>query len=512
VTGTLAAAVEPENTPDNPTPAETALAVSARGVTRRFGHHAALSDVDLALRPGEVHALLGENGAGKTTLVKILAGLETPDEGTVELWGDRVTHFDARHARHRGVALVQQHFTLVPNLTASQNLVLARPSGFLLPRRALAKRRLKELVDTFGLAVRDDVPVSELSVGEQQRLEILRALDANASVLLLDEPTAVLTATEATALLEVCRRLADEGRAVVIITHRLGEVIAGCDRVTVLRDGEVVLADGVVAEHTSVALAEAMVGRAAAQSAVSAPPEPTRDRVRVEVAGVSNGRLRDVSFTVHAGEVVGIAGVDGNGQAELEAVLAGVEPPTAGHVMVDGEPLPVHAPRDRVRRNVAYIPSDRYRTGIVRPMTLADNIELGRSGMWRVRRGARHRTTLPRLSAWDVRSRGPAALVRSLSGGNAQKLLLAREMHVEPSVVIACHPTRGLDPGAARTIADRILDAAAAGAAVVWVSVDLEELLAVSHRIIVLVDGSVTGRFEKPFDRNAIGLSMSGHE
>jgi simple sugar transport system ATP-binding protein len=507
VTATLAAAVEPEL----PKGAEMAEAVAARGITRLFGAHAALRDVDLALRGGEIHALLGENGAGKTTLVKILAGLERPDGGTVDLWGERVSHFDARHARRHGVALVQQHFTLVPTLNASENLVLARPAGFLLPRRATAKKRLADLVERFGLAVRDDVPASDLSVGEQQRLEILRALDADASVLLLDEPTAVLTAAEATSLLDVCRRLADDGRAIVIITHRLGEVIAGCDRVTVLRDGCVVLADAAVAGQSSVALAEAMVGRAPTASATSALESVPGTAVRIDVERAQHGRLRDVSFTVRAGEVVGIAGVDGNGQAELEAVLAGLATPSSGRVSIDASAVTVDAPRERIRRRIAYIPSDRYRTGVVRAMTIADNIELGRSGLWRRRRRSRHRAAAPRLRSWDVRSAGPAALVRSLSGGNAQKLLLSREMAEEAAVVLACHPTRGLDPDAAQTIAQRILDAAAAGAAVVWVSVDLEELLAVSHRIIVLVDGRVAGEFVAPFDRNAIGLAMSGH-
>ena len=201
------------------------------GVAKHFGAVTALHDTDLVLRPGEIHALLGENGAGKTTLVRILAGLETPDAGTIELWGEDAAGLDARAARQRGVALVQQHFTLVPTLTASQNLVLARPTGALVPPARVAGQRLAELAERFGLDVRDGVPVAQLAVGEQQRLEILRALDADATVLLLDEPTAVLTGEEATGLLAVCRRLADEGRAVVIITHRLGEVVEGCDRV-----------------------------------------------------------------------------------------------------------------------------------------------------------------------------------------------------------------------------------------------------------------------------------------
>src|SRR5215207_278363 len=285
--------------PDGTTGARTADAVRASGVAKRFGAVTALHDTDLVLRPGEIHALLGENGAGKTTLVRILAGLETPDEGTIEMWGEEAAGLDARGARQRGVALVQQHFTLVPTLTASQNLVLARPSGALVPPARVARQRLADLVERFGLDVRDGVPVSQLAVGEQQRLEILRALDANARVLLLDEPTAVLTGEEASGLLAVCRRLADDGRAVVIITHRLGEVVEGCDRVTVLRDGAVVLADAAVADHTVGSLADAMVGRQLGSAARREPaPVAPGAAVRLDVAGVSFGVLRDATFDV----------------------------------------------------------------------------------------------------------------------------------------------------------------------------------------------------------------------
>jgi simple sugar transport system ATP-binding protein len=485
-------------------------AVHAAGLSKRFGRVAALTDVDLVLRGGEIHALLGENGAGKTTLVRMLAGLEQPDTGSLRLWGQTAGALDARSARARGVALVQQHFTLVPTLTASQNLVLARPGGRILPPARVARQRLAALVDRFGLAVRDGIPAGQLSVGEQQRLEILRALDADASILLLDEPTAVLTGEEATSLLDVCRRLAGEGRSVVIITHRLNEVIEGCDRVTVLRDGAVVLADAPVAGQQVATLASAMVERDAVHAPRDIEACPADAAARLDVRGAALGALHDVSFTVHAGEVVGIAGVDGNGQSELESLLAGVEAPQAGSVTIDGEPVRAGAPRDRIRRRIAYIPSDRYRSAVVRPMTLADNLELGRGGWWRPARRSRQRAVRDRLVEWDVRSAGPAAPVRSLSGGNAQKLVLARELHPTPDAVIACHPTRGLDPVAAQTVADRVLDAAAAGAAVVWVGAELEEVLAVSHRVLVLSRGRVTGEFGRPFDRAAIGLAVGG--
>ncbi|MFT3853729.1 MAG: ATP-binding cassette domain-containing protein [Ilumatobacteraceae bacterium] len=490
--------------------APTAEAVRATGVNKHFGRVAALRDVDLVLRAGEVHALLGENGAGKTTLMRILAGLEQPDGGSLTLWGEAVADLDARAARRHGVALVQQHFTLVPTLTAAQNLVLARPTGAVLPPARVAGQRLTTLVERYGLAVRDGVPAADLSVGEQQRLEILRALDADARVLLLDEPTAVLTAAEADGLLAVARQLADDGRAVVIITHRLREVVEGCDRVTVLRDGAVVLADAAVGEHTVASLADAMVGRELSHERRTPDDVPDDAPVRLCVDGVCRGLLRDVSFEVRAGEVLGVAGVDGNGQSELEAVLAGVEAPDAGTIRLDGAPLP-DDPRGRVERGIAYIPADRYRTALVRPMSLADNVELGRGQRWRARRAARRRSIAPRLAAWDVRSAGPGAPVRSLSGGNAQKLVLSRELDGAPDLVITCHPTRGLDPGAATAVADRLLDAAADGASVVWMGAELEEVLAVAHRVVVLSHGRVTGEFARPFDRSAIGLAMGGH-
>ncbi len=498
-------------------------AASLHGIRRSFGAGApALDGVDLEVRAGEVHALLGENGAGKTTLMRILAGLDRPDEGTIEVEGRPVDEFSPRALRERGVAMVQQHFTLVPTLTAGENLALARPSGRLRPGARQARRRVDELAERYGLPVRADVPVDRLSVGEEQRLEILRALDADARLLILDEPTAVLVDAEAATLLGVCRALAEDGRAVVIITHRLAEVFAGCDRVTVLRRGAVVCAGEPVSRHDRASLASLMVGTELSAGTrdpdlppgppvARRPPADTRGgEIRLRLDGAARGRLQPLDLEVRAGEVLGVAGVDGNGQAELEELLAGIAAPDRGSVTVDGTPVPVATPRERVAHGVAYVPADRYRRALAGPLTLADNLELGRGARRRQPLARREERAGPVLLEWDVRGSGPAAAAASLSGGNAQKLVLARELAARPRLVVAAQPTRGLDPEAARMISERILAAAADGAAVVWFGAELDELFAVADRLVVLAGGRATEPFTRPYDRGAVGLAMAG--
>ncbi|MCB0991055.1 MAG: ATP-binding cassette domain-containing protein [Acidimicrobiales bacterium] len=496
-----------------------APAVEMRGIERRFGSTVALDGVDLTLRSGEIHALLGSNGAGKSTLMKVLVGLEEPDAGTVDIMGAPVDRFDPGAIRARGVAMVQQHFTLIPTLTAGENLVLARPESRRLPDRAGCRARVEQLIERFGLPVRTDVPAGELSVGEQQRLELLRALDADARVLLLDEPTAVLTDHEAAHLLVVCRKLADDGRAVAVITHRLGEVFAGCDRVTVLREGREVIGDDPVSAHTRADLATAMIGSIAtgkfterARPQHDAADSQAQGPPRLSVSGLRSGMLAGVDLDLYPGEIVAIAGVDGNGQADLEAALSGRTQPDGGSVQVDGVDMAVSQPRARRGYGVAYIPSDRYRWGLVRPMDLADNLELGRVAAVRRRRRHRRADAADALEAWNVRSAGPAARTATLSGGNAQKLVLARELDEEPAVVLACYPTRGLDPSAADSVAGKLIERAERGASVLWIGSELDELFAVADRLFVMFDGRFTGPFKPPFDRAAIGLAMAGAE
>ncbi len=485
--------------------------VEMRGIHRRFGDTHALRGVDLTLRAGEIHALLGSNGAGKTTLVRILAGLDRPDEGTVSVDGQLVERFDPKRLRSMGVALVQQHFTLVPTLTASENLVLARPDGW---RRGSARNesaRLKRLIAQTGLSVRDDVPAGRLSVGEQQRLELLRALDADARVLLLDEPTAVLTDHEAESLLSVCRSLAAEGRALAFISHRLAEVFDGADRVTVLAEGREVLRDEPVTGHSRSSLASAMIGHESSGTFTDrGGREGTRAEGRLVLTGIELGRLKGINLSVAGGEIVGVAGVDGNGQSDLEAAVSARAEVKVGRVELDGLALIPGKPRSRRTRGLAYIPSDRYQFGLIGSMDLSDNLDLGRVPRWRKSRATRRAGSVRELALWDVRTSGPDARASSLSGGNAQKLVLARELDGTPKAVLACYPTRGLDPGAADSVAARLVRCASEGAAVLWIGAELDELLAVADRIVVLAGGQLLGPFFPPYDRGAIGLAMAG--
>lgn len=482
---------------------EHRVALRVRGVSRSFADVRALADVDLDIRYGEVLAVLGENGAGKTTLMRILSGLDQPTSGELYRGEERYAPRAPREAVEHGVALVQQHFALVPTMTAAENLLLFRAQRDRRTSREQAARDLRTLGADLGFDIDPGARVGDLSVGERQRLELLRALDADPEVLLLDEPTAVLTDAEADSLLEVIRRLvADSGRAVVLITHRLREVVTGADRVMVLRNGEVVSPAAAVGERDADQLAHEMVG---AEVPAIARHNAARGEVLVSVDGLAASRLRHADFQVHRGEILGIAGVDGNGQVALESAMVGLLRPEQGRIVVHGKELGGVRPRERIADGVAYIPSDRHERAVVGPMRCDENLLLGRTR----RRLRPDPGAAEVMAAWSVKGEldHPAD---SLSGGNAQKLVCARELRDDPRLVLACQPTRGLDPGAAGQLRQALLDFADAGGGVVWMSADLDELLEVADRIRVMFHGRLGEAIEPPFDRRSIGLAMAG--
>ena len=503
--------------------ATDAPAVAMRGITKRFPGVVANDDVDLEVAVGEVHALLGENGAGKSTLSNILTGLYHPDEGELELYGRPVALTSPREALDAGIGMVHQHFRLVETFTVAENVVLGdhRDVGrpFLLQRRRI-ESAVAELGDRFGLAVDPRAKIWQLSVGEQQRVEILKALYREARILILDEPTAVLTPQEAEGLFATLRAMAAEDRAVIFISHKLHEVTAVADRVTVLRGGRSV-ATVRTADVTRRELAALMVGRDVELGRRREPAEI--GDVVLEARGLTArgdrgvDALRDVSLTVRAGEVVGIAGVAGNGQRELAEVLTGLRRHTAGTVEVAGRRLAGGDPRAAIRAGVAHVPEDRLHTGVAPSLSIASNVVLKsyrRGGVTRgpflLLRRIRDRA-LELMQRYDVRATGPAAPARTLSGGNLQKVVLGREFSGQPKLLVAASPTRGLDVGAIETVHGYLRDAAADGVGVLLISEDLDEVLALSDRIVVMYEGAIVGEADgESADVDELGLLMAG--
>ncbi|WP_205746941.1 ABC transporter ATP-binding protein [Deinococcus sp. KSM4-11] len=488
-----------------------------RGITKRFPGVVANDGVDLTLQRGEVLALLGENGAGKSTLISILYGLYQPDEGHVELAGKAVRIGSPAQARALGIGLVPQHPLLVARHSVAENLALGGGS-VLFPARGIAGR-IRELSGKYGLEVDPSARVADLSPGEKQRVEIIRALLGGAQVLILDEPTSVLTPQEAQGLFRVMRELRADGRSLIFISHKLDEVLDIADRVTVLRRGRVV--GGVpTAGATRESLAELMVGRSVdfTRKRGAGPTTPdTLLTVRDLSATGSRGlpALRGVSFDLARGEVMGVAGIAGNGQSELVEVLAGLHAAT-GAVTLDGQPLSGGA-QARFRTGVAHIPEDRIHSGTVPSMTVAENVALRAYDQPPLARGlARDLNQVDDLArrevqAYDVATPGIHTPSRLLSGGNIQKLILARELAGSPKLILAVHPTYGLDIGATDQVHRVLLERTQGGAGVLLVSEDLDELLSLSDRIGVMVGGALLGPFPAAeVTRESLGLLMGG--
>jgi simple sugar transport system ATP-binding protein len=494
-----------------------------RGITKRFPGVVANDGVDFEAAAGEVHALLGENGAGKSTLSNILTGLYRPDEGEIFLDGQRVHFGSPRDALDAGIFMVHQHFRLVEPFTVAENIVLGDHRGegrtFRL-RRAAIEARVGELSRRYGLHVDSRAHIWQLSLGEQQRVEILKALYREARVLVLDEPTAVLTPQEADALFVTLREMAGEGRTVIFISHKLHEVKAVSDRVTVLRGGRVV-ATVATADATPRSLAALMVGReldGGGTSRAHAPGEPVLELTGVSAADDRGGTgLRNVSISLRAGEIVAIAGVAGNGQRELAETIAGIRTPTSGTITVAGKRLSGGDPRKALAAGIAYVPEDRLGTGVAPSLSIASNLVLRSYRARHTSHGPLLRLGRIRERAHELMSRyriaapGPHVPARLLSGGNLQKVVLAREFSGRPRVLVAASPTRGLDVGAIETVHAYLNDAAADGVGVLLVSEDLDEILALADRIAVMYEGEIVGETSRA-DANVeeIGLLMAG--
>ena len=498
-------------------------AVAMRGITKRFPGVLANDHVDFEAAAGEVHALLGENGAGKSTLSNILTGLYRPDEGEICVYGDRVEFHSPRDALDAGIGMVHQHFRLVEPFTVAENVVLGDNSGegrrFRLRRRAI-ERQVADISARYGLHVDPRARIWQLSVGEQQRVEILKALYREARILILDEPTAVLTPQEADVLFRTLREMAAEGRTVIFISHKLHEVKAVADSVTVLRGGRSV-ATVSTAEATPRSLAALMVGREVSTTErvehERAAGETVLEVDAITVQGERGPAVRDASLTVCAGEIVAIAGVAGNGQRELAEAIAGIRCPAEGCVRMRGRAVRAGDPRAAITAGVAYVPEDRLGTGLAPSLSIAANLALkayrepvaSRGPLLRLRRMREHAVEL--IERYRIAAPGPAAQARQLSGGNLQKVVLAREFSGKPQLLVAAAPTRGLDVGAIETVHAYLRDAAAEGMGVLLISEDLDEILALADRIAVMYEGRIVGEFAgATADVEEIGLAMAG--
>ena len=493
--------------------------VEMRGISKRFGALLANDCIDLDVHAGEVHALLGENGAGKSTLMKILYGLYAPDDGEIRINGEPVRFRSPAAAIEHGIGMVSQHFTLIRTLSVAENVVLGMSTGLRFDLDA-AVRRVTDTAQRYAIHVNPLALVRHLAVGEQQRVEILKALHRNVRVLILDEPTAVLTPQEADALFAAVKGLVAQGLAVVFISHKMQEVMAVSDRVTVLRDGRVV-GRLLTREATEVSLAQLMVGRASfgvtRQGAAPVSPAPQRAVLTLDEVWATGAKgqdaLRGLSLQVCAGEILAVAGVSGNGQSELAHVLQGLRRPTRGHVTLGGESLLGLRPDQIVQRGVGHIPEDRL-AAVVGEMTVAENLvlehlpEFERRGQLDWQAIASHATAL--IQQYQIKAR-PSDRIRTLSGGNVQKVILARSLHRSPALVVAADPTRGLDIGATDYVRGRLLAERGRGAAVLLISGDLEEVLALADRIVVMYEGRIVGE-TAAHEANAerLGLMMSG--
>jgi simple sugar transport system ATP-binding protein len=496
------------------------MRLEMRGLTKRFGTFTANDAIDLVVEPGEIHCLLGENGAGKSTLMNMLYGLLEPTEGGIFIDGEPAGFQSPADAIKAGIGMVHQHFMLVPVFTVAENVMLGREQLKSLGRldRGAAADRVRELSTTYKLKVEPEPLVESLPVGVQQRVEILKALANDAKVLILDEPTAVLTPQETDELMEIMRSLKARGTSIIFITHKLREVKAIGDKITVIRRGKVV---GTAPPSTSEAeLAEMMVGRAVKLKVDKAAAQPGADVLAVRDLTVIDSRgatvVDDVSFSARAGEVLALAGVQGNGQTELIKALMGLIEPTAGTISLDGEDISDYDPRRSLEAGIGYIPEDRAHDGYIGSFGVDENLVLdlvrdpefssrGVLNLDRIAANARER-----VDEFDIRTETTKSSLSSLSGGNQQKVVVAREMSRQLRVLIASQPTRGVDVGSIEFIHKRIIEERDRGTAVIIVSTELDEVFSLADRIAVMYDGRIVDTVSPDIQREEIGLLMAG--
>lgn len=498
---------------------EAPNAVEMRGIVKRFPGVLANDQVDFDLRVGEVHALLGENGAGKSTLMSALAGLYRPEAGTMRVRGELVSFSSPRDAIARGIGMIHQHFTLIASQTVTENILLGlnEPRFFL--RLSDYDKRMAELGERFGLKITPKAKVWQLSVGEQQRVEILKMLYRGVQVLIMDEPTAVLAPQEIEGLIQTLRAMVAEGKSIVFISHKLNEVMNVADRVTVLRQGKVTAAGLRTADTSIPELASLMVGRSVIFDLQKKPQKPGDVVLTLDKVSANNDKglpaLKNVSLTVRAGEIVGVAGVAGNGQRELAEVITGLRPCTSGRILVNGEEVTNQSALAAIRKGVSHVPEDRNHVGSAPNLSITDNVIMKSyrqpplANGWSLNHAVARKTAQALKEEYSILAPNVETQARLLSGGNLQRTILARELSAKPKLLIAMQPTRGLDVGAIEGVQRLLLAQREAGAAILLSSEELEEVFALSDRIVVMYEGEIVGEVTD-HDTEKIGLMMTG--
>ncbi len=504
---------------------EPVPAIELKGISKAFGPVQANKNISISVAKGTIHGIVGENGAGKSTLMSILYGYYKADAGEIFINGKQTAIPDSQAAIRAGIGMVHQHFKLVENFTVVENVILGAEDGALLkPSLAKARRTLTELAAEYGLDVNPDAVVEELSVGHQQRVEILKQLYRHADILILDEPTGVLTPSEADQLFRILGRLKEEGKTIILITHKLREIMEVTDTVSVMRRGEMT-ATVKTSETSPAGLAELMVGRKVLLEVAKGPANPGAIVLEVENLRVVDGsgveRLKSISFQIRAGEILGIAGVAGNGQSELLEVLGGMIPARSGVVKLHGQPIDITGResdgQSRRRRGIGHVPEDRQVEGLIMPYEAWENVAFGYHNDPRYQSGllmnnaAIKADCAEKMARYDVRPPNPRLPARNFSGGNQQKIVVAREMDRQPDLLLVGQPTRGVDIGAIEFIHKQIIALRDAGKAVLLVSVELDEILGLSDRIAVMFDGKISGeRLPDQTDERDLGLLMAG--